>query len=201
MEKFNIGVNIKTIMEKLRISPVELASKLGFTREAVYSILRKEDINTKLLQNIADALGVGITEFFGESISEYNAMKIKYEALDILLRSKKNQNEKLFIMIHELIHFVLSNTYYNELVENYVKATEYGSLQMDIAQSISSYKPHKGGYYIPFDHDTVSRIINSVLFEYPAIATAFEKKKIKNELLIKQYQEWKDNPPSYPEKD
>jgi|GEM_PF-4257592 len=203
MAENQITERIKKLLKENNITISELASKLNVSAYGLQKMFKANSYKVDTLQKIADALNVEITEFVGDTlkISEYNELKRNNEVLDVLLRSEKNYNEKLYLRIHELIHFVLSNTYYNELIENYVKATEYGSIQTNIAKRISSSKHYQRGYYIPFDHDTVSRIINSVLFEYPAIATAYEKKKIKNELLIKQYQEWKNNPPSYPEKD
>jgi len=204
MPENQISKKIQKLLWERHLDAVTFCKKIPLSRAGFYQMLSNNSFRVETLQKIANALDVDIKYFFddaGEFPSNYNDLKNEKESLEGLLIIEKNQSDLLYFMLSEMIHFVLAHTYYNELIENYVRATEYFKLQMTIAQRMKDHKTYKNGLYIPFDHDTVARIINSVLFEYPAIATAFEKKKIKNELLIKQYQEWKDNPPSYPEKD
>ncbi len=202
MSENQISNKIKKIMRDRNISLLELCHKSNISKQGLYQMLESNSYKVETLQRIAEAIDVDIKYFFddtGSFPSTYNNLKNENESFQALLRIAKKENDLLYFMVSELLHFVLSNTYYNELIENYVKATEYFELQMKIAKRMKTHKPYKEGYYVPFNHDTVMTIINIVLFEHPAIAQAFEKKKIKNDLLIKQYAEWKANPPQYPE--
>lgn len=196
-----ISAKILKLKKEKNISIEELAHNADMSKGGLYNMIKKGFFSVDGLQKIANALDVDIKYFFddtGSFPSSYNDLKNENENYQALLRVEQNKNELLYFMVNELLHFVLSNTYYNELID-FVKPPDYAGLQIKIAKRIKVHKPYTQGHYIPFDHDTVLTIINFALFEHPAIAQAFEKKKIKNDLLVKQYAAWKATPPQYPE--
>lgn len=69
----NIGLKIKQLMvqEKLEIS--DLAKKLGKSKQAIYDILEKEDVNTSLLRDLSSVFNVPITIFFDDCSSTQNS--------------------------------------------------------------------------------------------------------------------------------
>lgn len=70
----NIGLIIKELSIKKKISIPELSKKLGKTEQAVYAMLNKQDLNTSVLREIATIFNVPIITFFEEegSISQSN---------------------------------------------------------------------------------------------------------------------------------
>ena len=64
-----IGLIIKELMIKQNIEVAELAKRLGKTKQAVYDILDKEDVNTSLLRELSSILNVSIAIFFDNSVN------------------------------------------------------------------------------------------------------------------------------------
>lgn len=64
-----IGLVIKELMLKQNIEVADLAKRLGKTKQAVYDILDKEDVNTSLLRELAAIFNVPITIFFDNSVN------------------------------------------------------------------------------------------------------------------------------------
>lgn len=62
-----IGLKIKELMVKENIEIPELANKLGKTKQAVYDMLDKKDVNTSLLRELSGIFNVPIALFFEES--------------------------------------------------------------------------------------------------------------------------------------
>lgn len=60
----NIGLKIRELMSKEKIDAPTLAKNIGKTKQAVYDILDKEDLNTSLLRKLAKVFNVPITYFF-----------------------------------------------------------------------------------------------------------------------------------------
>ena len=69
-----IGLIIKELMIKQNIEVAELAKRLGKTKQAVYDILDKEDVNTSLLRELSSIFNVPIAIFFDNSVNnnQYN---------------------------------------------------------------------------------------------------------------------------------
>lgn len=61
-----IGLKIKELMVKEKIDIPELAKKLGKTKQAVYDMLEKKDVNTSLLRDLSSIFNVPISIFFVE---------------------------------------------------------------------------------------------------------------------------------------
>jgi len=64
-----IGLVIKELMLKQNIEVADLAKRLGKTKQAVYNMLDKEDVNTSLLRELAAIFNVPITIFFDNSVN------------------------------------------------------------------------------------------------------------------------------------
>lgn len=65
-----IGLVIKELMLKQNIEVADLAKRLGKTKQAVYDMLDKEDVNTSLLRELAAIFNVPITIFFDNSVND-----------------------------------------------------------------------------------------------------------------------------------
>lgn len=66
----NIGLIIKDLMEKENIDASKLAKRLGRSKQAIYDMLQKEDINTSLLKKLAVIFDVPVTVFLEEDSSK-----------------------------------------------------------------------------------------------------------------------------------
>ena len=86
---FNIGLKIKELMGQEKIDAPELAKRMGKTKQAVYAMLDKEDINTAVLRDISKVFNVPITFFFGDS-SQENVDLLKKE-----IQSLKDEVQRL----------------------------------------------------------------------------------------------------------
>lgn len=64
-----IGLVIRELMLKQNIEVADLAKRLGKTKQAVYDMLDKEDVNTSLLRELAAIFNVPITIFFDNSVN------------------------------------------------------------------------------------------------------------------------------------
>lgn len=64
-----VGLVIKELMLKQNIEVADLAKRLGKTKQAVYDMLDKEDVNTSLLRELAAIFNVPITIFFDNSVN------------------------------------------------------------------------------------------------------------------------------------
>ena len=68
-----IGLKIKELMIQEKIEVSELAKKIGKTKQAVYDMLDKEDVNTSLLKQLATVFNVPITTFFETTANNQHA--------------------------------------------------------------------------------------------------------------------------------
>ena len=113
-------------MKKKGETPVSLAEKLGFTKEGVYNIMKKKDINTDLLKRIANVLEVDIREFFGGSnTTEFEEYKKNTKLIlfslyysmtkinDWLLNLNKESIQKLTNKEKEKYEYIIKNIKYH----------------------------------------------------------------------------------------
>lgn len=75
----NIGLRIKELanQEKLEIS--DLAVKLGKTKQAVYDMMSKQDLNTSVLRELAVIFKVPIIAFFQEDYMKQNTLQMELD--------------------------------------------------------------------------------------------------------------------------
>lgn len=67
-----IGLKIKELMIQENIEIPELSKKLGKSKQAIYDMLDKKDINTSLLRELSSIFNVPITVFFEENPITHN---------------------------------------------------------------------------------------------------------------------------------
>lgn len=67
-----IGLKIKELMIKEKLEIPELAKRLGKTKQAIYDMLDKKDLNTSLLRDLSSIFNVPITVFFEEEAITQN---------------------------------------------------------------------------------------------------------------------------------
>lgn len=65
------GAMIMAAREKAGLKPSELAARMNCSRQRIYEIERSEHLNTKTIQDAAEALGITFSELISsESSSE-----------------------------------------------------------------------------------------------------------------------------------
>ncbi len=84
----NIGLRIKQLAAKKNLTLADLAKDMGKTKQAVYEMVEKEDVNTQILKTLSSLYGVPITYFFGISDDGIGEIKEKLVRLE-------GENEKL----------------------------------------------------------------------------------------------------------
>ncbi|MEG2495281.1 MAG: helix-turn-helix transcriptional regulator, partial [Mucinivorans sp.] len=72
-----IGLKIKELAEQRKVDAVWIAKRLGKTKQAVYDIFSKEDVNTSILKELANAFGVPVSYFFDEEDIHNNSQRIE----------------------------------------------------------------------------------------------------------------------------
>ena len=66
-----IGLRIKQLMSQEKLDVMTLAKRLGKTKQAVYDMLEKTDVNTSLLRQLSPIFHVPISAFFEEEDAMY----------------------------------------------------------------------------------------------------------------------------------
>nr|UWI14006.1 MAG: helix-turn-helix domain protein [Bacteriophage sp.] len=60
----SIGLKIKELADKKNITLADLAKRIGKTKQAVYEMVDKEDVNTSILRKLSMEFNVPICYFF-----------------------------------------------------------------------------------------------------------------------------------------
>lgn len=60
----NIGLKIKELASEKNLTLADLAKRLGKTKQAVYEMVEKEDVNTSILKKLCSEFNVPISYFF-----------------------------------------------------------------------------------------------------------------------------------------
>lgn len=78
----NIGLRIKELASKEKLEIPEIAERLGKSKQAVYDMLSKQDLNTSVLRELSAILKVPITAFFQENddLSPSSSIQEKLES-------------------------------------------------------------------------------------------------------------------------
>ena len=102
----NIGLKIKELASKEKLDVSELAKRLGKSKQAVYDLLEKEDLNTSILKQLSQIFNVPITAFFQEKLETPNVqeelekarMEIEHlKAENAMLRYKEKKSAKVVV--------------------------------------------------------------------------------------------------------
>lgn len=64
-----LGLKIKALMSQENVEVSELAIQLGKSKQAIYDMLEKNDLNTSILRDLSKIFGVPISYFFEDSNS------------------------------------------------------------------------------------------------------------------------------------
>lgn len=64
----SIGLKIKELASKKNITLSDLAKRIGKTKQAVYEIVEKEDVNTAILRKLSEVFNVPIGYFFEDDV-------------------------------------------------------------------------------------------------------------------------------------
>lgn len=62
-----IGLKIKELASKEKLTLADLAKRLGKTKQAVYEMVEKEDVNTAILKKLCSEFNVPINYFFEDN--------------------------------------------------------------------------------------------------------------------------------------
>lgn len=62
----SIGIKIRELLSQKNIDAVTLAKRLGKSKQAVYDMLDKQDVNTSIIRELSVILDVPIVYFFEE---------------------------------------------------------------------------------------------------------------------------------------
>lgn len=60
----SIGLKIKELASEKNITLADLAKRLGKTKQAIYEMVEKEDVNTSILKKLCSEFNVPISYFF-----------------------------------------------------------------------------------------------------------------------------------------
>lgn len=102
----NIGLKIKELMSIEKMDAPTLAKKMGKTKQAVYDMLEKEDVNTAILRQLSDIFKVPVTFFFAEEqengnqeeldLLRHEVVALKEEIQRLKELKLPNRNDKLY---------------------------------------------------------------------------------------------------------
>ena len=67
-----IGLKIKELASKENITLAELAKRLGKTKQAIYEMVEKDDVNTSILRRLCHEFGIPVTFFFEDDPTSFN---------------------------------------------------------------------------------------------------------------------------------
>lgn len=90
----HIGLRIKELASKENLEIPVLAEKLGRSKQAVYDMLSKQDLNTSVLRELSTILKVPITAFFQEN-DDINSDKSVQEKLEFAYKEIERLKREL----------------------------------------------------------------------------------------------------------
>lgn len=90
-----IGLKIKELMRKEKIDAPTLAKRMGKTKQAIYDMLDKDDLNTSILRQLSDIFNVPITYFFVEGNDDGVDSQAEVYSLQKEVASLKKEIQRL----------------------------------------------------------------------------------------------------------
>ncbi len=85
----SIGLKIKELSVKKNITLADLAKAIGKTKQAVYEMVEKEDVNTSILRQLSSIYNVPITYFFSENDEEITIQEKLTQANNEIIRLRE----------------------------------------------------------------------------------------------------------------
>ena len=107
-----IGEKIKKKIIEARFSVNEIAKRLNTTSQNMYKIFKKDSVESKYLEQIAEILEITISDFFNETIKDEN-QKLLNDKISLLTQANKYQeikNTNLTYTIKHLLPEILNYT-------------------------------------------------------------------------------------------
>lgn len=98
----HIGNNIKQLMRQQNMDAPTLAKRLGKSKQAVYMMLEKKDLNTSLLRKLADIFSVPVNIFLTDKSSktfQVAGLKAELEQLGVEVESLRKKLEAAGCML------------------------------------------------------------------------------------------------------
>ena len=106
----HIGEKIKDIIDSNEVNVTDFAKKINRSREYVYTIFKKEEMDTGLLKQIARALSVPVVCFFEEEeVYENNQIgkisgtgnRVQQGHVNVMLESQEREIDNLKLLLTE----------------------------------------------------------------------------------------------------
>ena len=129
-----IGLKIKELMSKEKMDAPTLARELGKTKQAVYDMLEKEDVNTAILRQLSDIFKVPVTFFLTEEQENGNQEELDLLRREIVTLKEEiqrlkdlklpNRNDKLYDL---WMQFMRNQAQHQEIMKE--MANIYGSVE------------------------------------------------------------------------
>lgn len=129
-----IGLKIKELMSKEKMDAPTLARRLGKTKQAVYDMLEKEDVNTAILRQLSDIFKVPVTFFLTEEQGNGNQEELDLLRREIVTLKEEiqrlkdlklpNRNDKLYDL---WMQFMRNQAQHQEIMKE--MANIYGSVE------------------------------------------------------------------------
>lgn len=119
-----IGLKIKELMSKEKIDAPTLAKRLGKSKQAIYDMLEKSDMNTSLLRELSKIFGVPVTFFLADKEEGNDEVsKLKKEIAELKMEIERLNQLKLPTVNNKALDVSLKFfeaakemfTYYNQL--------------------------------------------------------------------------------------
>lgn len=129
-----IGLKIKELMSKEKMDAPTLARRLGKTKQAVYDMLEKEDVNTAILRQLSGIFKVPVTFFLTEEQENGNQEELDLLRHEIVTLKEEiqrlkdlklpNRNDKLYDL---WMQFMRNQAQHQEIMKE--MANIYGSVE------------------------------------------------------------------------
>lgn len=129
-------MRIKELMRKENIDAPMLAKIMGRTKQAVYDMLEKDDLNTSILRVLSDIFKVPITYFLtnGEEINDSNQGELDLLRREVITLKEEinrlkelklpNRNDKLYDL---WMQFMRNQAQHQEIMKE--MAAIYGGME------------------------------------------------------------------------
>lgn len=117
-----IGLRIKQLMSQEKLDVMTLAKRLGKTKQAVYDMLEKTDVNTSLLRQLSSIFHVPISAFFEEEDAMYFSARTTDDYSTALSGVNENvtvyaTSDKETILSERVAHLTEKNEMLTEMIK------------------------------------------------------------------------------------
>jgi len=93
-KKIHLGKLIQSFVRKNNIKSSDLARKVGKTRQNIYDLYKRDDIEVKLFLTISDVLQHNFMEDLYSSNHKSTDLDTVFETLKLIVQERMNENIK-----------------------------------------------------------------------------------------------------------